>query len=726
MLNKYTIEEKKEIYSSWIKKIKEDKIAETLKKRERFGYMDADDYNNLVIDEDYHFTPILDDGEDDFNGFLPWARNYKALTESWPPVAVPYSSMCGNYFILLNSFKKCDQNKKFDYSHLKDRMEKYCLINAIGQYNHFCGDPKILLNLGFGGLLKKIDCYEKLNAKDKDTIEFYQAERMLVEATIAWINRTSGYIGKLIREEKDPLYKENLEEMLVANTNIATGIPQNMREACQLLSWYNVAGRAFTRDGAGCQLDEILLPYYKADIDKGLIDDEDAIFFIVGLLMSDTKYHQLGGRTIDGKDRINHLSYLIIEAANRLDVALNLTVRVHKDMDDKFFSLCIKMLFKHKNGWPRFSGDDSLVNGLMRRGFSEEIARKRIAVGCNWMATPGVEYCLQDTLKVNFAKIFEISFKDMMKGEVYSLDILWSLFLYHLHAACDTYKEMIDFHYKVQKYTNPELFLNLFVEGPIEKGRDASDNSIQYYNIGMEGAGIAVAADSFAAIEQRVIKEKKISFKELDEALTNNFSNDKNRYIQALLKSSEKYGQENSLGLAWAIKIKKAFEEYVLTLKSNNGGIFTPGLFSWSLTIQLGKDVGATPDGRKAGEPINHGANPFPASIKNGEMTTLSNAIASVQCLYGNTSPFQMELDPMLGENESSINKVKALIKTHLELGGTLVNVNILDKEKILKANENPLLYPDLVVRVTGFTAYFATLSPEFRKLVVDRIISAQ
>lgn len=105
----------------------------------------------------------------------------------------------------------------------------------------------------------------------------------------------------------------------------------------------------------------------------------------------------------------------------------------------------------------------------------------------------------------------------------------------------------------------------------------------------------------------------------------------------------------------------------------------------------------------------------------------MSEAIAEVQCGYGNTAPFQIELDPIITQSNGGVEKIMALIRTHLDHGwGTLVNVNILDADKILAAHKNPEQYPDLVVRVTGFTAYFCTLSPEFRQLVVDRIIEAR
>jgi formate C-acetyltransferase len=149
-----------------------------------------------------------------------------------------------------------------------------------------------------------------------------------------------------------------------------------------------------------------------------------------------------------------------------------------------------------------------------------------------------------------------------------------------------------------------------------------------------------------------------------------------------------------------------------------------PGLFSWAANLLLGKDVGATPNGRHAHAPISHGPNPDPGFRRDAAPTALALAVASVQPGYGNTAPMQIELDPGSSRSAEDVDNVAALIRTHFELGGTQININILDKKKLLEANEDPSRHPDLVVRVTGFSAYFASLSPEMRQMVVDRILA--
>jgi formate C-acetyltransferase len=160
--------------------------------------------------------------------------------------------------------------------------------------------------------------------------------------------------------------------------------------------------------------------------------------------------------------------------------------------------------------------------------------------------------------------------------------------------------------------------------------------------------------------------------------------------------------------------------------RTPDGYITIPGLFSWANTIVFGKAVGATPNGRKASEPINQGANPHPGFRKDGAFSAMGNAIAMVQPGYGNTAPWQLELSPTIMDNDEAIENIAAVIETHFELGGTLININIMDNEKIREAYRDPSKYPDLIVRVTGFTAYFSALSPGFRKMIVDRIVTDQ
>jgi formate C-acetyltransferase len=191
-----------------------------------------------------------------------------------------------------------------------------------------------------------------------------------------------------------------------------------------------------------------------------------------------------------------------------------------------------------------------------------------------------------------------------------------------------------------------------------------------------------------------------------------------------MMRHIARFGSGGSRADFWAERIAEAFTRCVTQEPTPAGYRMLPGLFSWALTLAMGRELGATPNGRHAGDPISHGPNPDPGFRKDGAPTALAAAVAAVQPGYGNAAPMQLDLDPGISQEEGGAEKVEALVRGHFALGGTQINLNVLDREQVLAAHRDPSRYPDLVVRVTGFSAYFASLSPEFRQMVVDRLIA--
>ncbi|MDR1639511.1 MAG: pyruvate formate lyase family protein, partial [Clostridiales bacterium] len=629
----------------------------------------------------------------------------------------PNDAIAGRTVIFMSNTRTCSWNPAYSYAFLEEDHKKYGIQPGIGADAHFAADYRIGLALGYNGILEKIRRYRDYYGEEKR--EFYDAEESVVLGIKEWIKRNADQALEASKIDSDPIIKSRLEEVWRVCSWVMENPPRTLHEACQWIAFFNSASRSYNRDGAGCQLDEILRPYYEADIASGSIDDEDAIFLLACLLLNDPHYYQLGGPDQDGRDLISHISFLILEAASRLGSTVNLTVRVHDGLDKEFFRQAVKRLFIHRKGWPRFAGDKALSEGFARNGYPIELGRRRIATGCNWMAIPGIEYCMNDTIKISFAKVLEVAWNEMASSGDMSLDNLWKLFSLHVERAVLCVAKGIDFHLAHQWENEPELVMNLLCYGPLEKGLDASAGGLELYDIGVDGTGLATVADSFAALEQRVLLEGFFSWEEVNQMLQADFSGFEKERL--LLSSSERYGQ-GGLGDKWAIKVSRVFTEAVKRSSTPNGVNMIPGWFSWSQTISIGKLIGATPNGRKAGEPISHGANPH-SGIKGASPTQISSSIASIQPGYGNSAPFQLELDPKTADGEGGTDKICGLIRTHFRLGGTLVNINILNAETLKKAMDAPELYPDLIVRVTGFTAYFAALSPEFRKLVADRLI---
>jgi len=713
-------------YAMRMERLTARKIEQTRVKQDRLGARDEDDYGLVLPPASFKVELPVRDATGQWSGPRAWAANFRWLMENHPCYIDPDDAIAGRWMFMLSrmrlGYQLSRSNFAFDYSHLEPLQKKYDITTGIGKDAHFAPDYQIGLDLGWGGLLEKVRAARlKFSAGGEDaaySVELMDAEEQAILGVQAWMRRLGAAAADRTMTEEDPERRVNLEEMARICLKLVDRPPETLREVVQWIAVFNMASRTYNRDGAGGQLDELLRPYYERDRAAGILTDEDAEFYVFCLLLNDPHYYQIGGPSADGKDQTSRMSYIILEAANKLKSSCNLTIRVWDGMDRGLFRRGVEVLLANRLGFPRFSGDKALVEGFMKNGYSAELARRRIAVGCNWMSLPGLEYTLNDVVKINIAKVFEVAFE-----ESDTLEELETNYRRHFKAAVEVTAKGIDFHLAHQYLNEPELLLNLLSHGPIEKGKDVSHGGATYYNMAIDGAGLAVVADSFGAIEQRVVKEKAVSFAELKSAVASNFEGEDGERVRKIMDSAGRYGAGGTDADRWAVKLTEILNGEIANHTTPDGFKLIPGWFTWADTLRFGRAVGATPNGRKAGEPISHGANPLPGFRKDGALTAMAAAIASVQPGYGNTAPWQLEVDIGLANDAEAVEKIMALIEGHFNLGGTLVNINVVDAQKIFAAHKDPSKYPDLVVRVTGFTAYFNSLSPAFRELVVKRLI---
>ena len=698
------------------------KIAQTAEKQAKLGARDEDDYGLVLPPETFVADLPVRDATGQFSGPRAWAANFHWLMANHPLYIDPDDAIAGRWMFMLSrmrlGYQLSRSNFAFDYSDLEPLQKKYDITTGIGKDAHFAPDYAIGLGLGWGGLLEKVRAARRTFAADPVASELLEAEETTILGVQTWIRRLSEAAADRSMTEADGERRANLLQMARTCRAIVDAKPTTFREAVQWIAVFNMASRTYNRDGAGGQLDELLRPYYEADTAAGRLTDDEAEFLCFCLLLNDPHYYQLGGPAPDGRDQTSRMSFIILEAAAKLKSSCNLTIRVWDGMDRRLYRRGVEILLANRLGYPRFSGDKALVAGFMKNGYSAELARSRIAVGCNWMSLPGLEYTLNDVVKINIAKVFEVAF-----AESDSLAELEANYRRHFRAAVAVTAQGIDFHLDHQYLNEPELLLNLLSHGPIEKGKDVSHGGATYYNMAIDGAGLAVVADSFGALEERVETEKSLTFEQVKAAVASNFAGDEGERIRCLLDASGRYGHGGTAADRWAVRLTGILDDEIAGHTTPHGFKLIPGWFTWADTIRFGKAVGATPNGRKAGEPISHGANPLPGFRKDGALTAMARAIADVQPGYGNTAPWQLEVDLGLADDPGAVDKVMALLDGHFALGGTLVNINVVDAEKIRAAHKDPSKYPDLVVRVTGFTAYFNSLSPAFRELVVKRLV---
>jgi formate C-acetyltransferase len=752
-------------YQERIDALRETKLAQTTEKQQIIGSMDHDDWALILPPEDRRkivqamstsgmpitdcllegYTPESNHESGGFFGPRIVGLNYRRLLEAHPVYIDPMSSLAGGYMVNFSSYRKPGWNPDIAVSKLKPELAEiiahYKLGAGIGATQHFCQDLQIGLDMGWEAILSKIRHYRKVHAEKsvpdptpagflpvtkEETTEFYDGLEHVVLGTQDWIKRNAEAARELAKVQNHPQLKHNLMMMADINERLVTEAPQTFREACQWIMWFQMLARMYNGSGSLGRLDVLLTPYYEREKNAGTLTDEEAIFHIACLLLRDTAYLQIGGPDASGKDVTNQVSFLVLEASHRLKIPVNVGVAVGDSVDPELLRRGVEVMFEDKQGVPKFLGVDRTAEGFTRNGYSLDLGYDRAYSGCHWSAIPGREYTLNDCVKINFARIFEIAWDEMMQSvEIErSVDRLWDLFTSHLQTGIQGIAESLDFHLDNMYKVFPELVIDLLSYGTIEKGLDASHGGVEFYNLCLDGAALATVADSFASLKQRIEDEGRLSWDEIKEYIATNWEGSQGEQARMMMRNIRRFGTGNVLADTYAQRIAQTFTKIVKQTPTPRGFNIIPGLFSWANTIPMGKAVGATPNGRRAGDAISHGSNPDPGFRKDGAPTAMAVAIASVQPGYGNTAPMQMELEPSLSKDEGGIEHVANLIKTHFDLGGTQVNLNIMDAGKVLEAHKDPSKYPDLVVRVTGFSAYFASLSPDFRQLVVDRIIS--
>ena len=711
-------------YQARIEGLRQTKSAHTEEKIRRRGFFDIDDHGWIPWDEPIPFEPQSNHPSGGCYGARCIGENFRAWLQVHPVYIHPLSALAGAWVRTgppgVGGWRPEDRP-----THLSELHKEYNIIfTGIGGMNHFGPDMRIGLDLGWGGLLEKIRHYRELN-QPEDT-SFYDGEEALVLGVQEWIRRHVDYARERAEAEEDAALRQNFLKIAAMNEWLVDKPPRSLREACQFLSWFQSIDRMWSMGGALDQLDELLRPYYEADREAGRIeDDEEVVWCIASLFFNDTHYSQIGGPSPDGgRDMTSRVSFLILEAMHQLKIPINLAVRIHDGLNPELLRKSVEYLFEDGTGCC-YSCSKGLDEGYARNGVPIQVARMRAKVGCNWTALPGIEYCLQDVTRMCIVAPFLHAFDEVVQaGEEPTVDRLWERYVHHLGICVDTIKRGFDWHMEHQSRNSPEIVLNLFMHGTIERGLDVAEGGVDIYRLTCDGVGLATVADSFAAIEQRVVQEGRLTWDELAEQLRDNYEGAEE--VRLMLRNIPRFGTGNARADGWAKRVADLYTGLMRDTPTANGFTVIPGLFSHGIVGQLGKNLGATPNGRKAGEPISHSSNPDPGFMADGGAapTAKSNAVAAVQPGWGNSAPLQLDLDKQLSEQIGGIETVEALIKGHEELGGTLININVISREQILEAHADPSKYPDLVVRVTGYSAYFKTLSPEYRQQVVDRLLA--
>ena len=705
-----------------IKQLHDDKIKINDAKIAHFEKYDTDDHG-FIYDPDFQFTCETNTPEGGVRGFVAIGKALKKYLHDIPAYINPNSALAGAWYGQLSSFVNVSFDQALVPEDLRATWREYNTYPGWSGMNHCAPDINIGFQLGWGGLKKKLEYYREFN-HPADT-SFYDGELEYITGVQAWVKRLADEARRRAGETDDPEVKQNYTEIADMNEWLVENPPRTLREACQFIAHFQTIDRVYFMGGALDQLDELLRPFYERDTAAGIITDDQVVWFIASVMFNDTHYYQIAGLTPDGsRDTTSRMSFLILEAMHVLGIPCNMALRVHDKVNEDLLRRALQYTMEDGSG-VSYSMNIGIEKGFARNGYPEQLGRMRKKVGCNWCVIPGHEYALQDVTRANLAYAFKHAMDDLRTGER-TLERLFERFAYHTGIIVDSIKRGYDLHYEYKYLNCPEVVLDPFMHGCVERGLDASQGGVDIMDLNIDGIGLTTVADSFAAIEKRIVMEKRITWDDLYKALDTNWENAEP--IRLMMKNIERFGAPNSLADKWAVRIRDTF-----VAACKNGGTpkhnlpITPGMFSHGDVYIHGAKLAATPNGRFFGDPICHSNEPDPGfarSYNTFSPSLKATAVAMVQPGYGNSSPLHLDIDTDMLNKAGGIDALIALIHTHNHMGGTLINLNCLSKQVLMEAHADPKTHPDLVVRVTGYSAFFASLSKDYRQQVVDRFLS--
>ncbi|RRD39912.1 formate C-acetyltransferase [Leptotrichia sp. OH3620_COT-345] len=604
---------------------------------------------------------------------------------------------------------------------------------------HIIPDFETVLRKGYGKIKKEIK--EKLLKNPEN--DFFRASDIVLEATVNHIKRYGKLAREMAKNEKDHTRKSELEIIAETSKKISTEPAENFYEALQLL-WYTSIVLQMESNASSISLgriDQYLYPYYKNDIEKGeeinklkeyleafyiktndvvLLRSEHSAKFFAGFPSGYTAL--LGGVTIYGRSAVNDLSYLCLDAYQ--DIRLpqpNLGVRVN-DIEPKKFIKKTCETIALGTGIPQLFNDEVVIPSFLSRGVSLEDARDYSVVGCVELSIPGKTYGLHDIAMLNILKIMENVIYDNENTENLSIekiieDIKNSIS--HYVALMAEGSNIVDKGHK--KYA-PVPLLSTLIKDCQENGKDITSGGARYNFSGVQGIGLPNLCDSLAVIKKFIFDNKKYTYKELVKILKNNYKDKYEEIRNEFINDESKYGNDIDEVDGISAEILRYYCKEVEKYSNSRGGMFIPGSYTVSAHIPLGEVVGATPDGRYAGEQLaDGGLSPMFGRDIFGPTAVLKSLSKLDNVLLTNGSLLNVKLSPGTLKTEEGMNKFVDFIYAYMKLKLTHIQFNVINIETLRKAQKEPEKYGNLVVRVAGYSAFFSELNKKIQDDIIHR-----
>ena len=661
------------------------------------------------------------------------------------------------------------------YAQMPEELKKASQVKAVhGEGNMTSGDGHIVpdfekaLKVGLRGIIN-----EAAEARDKvditvfggyDKRDFLDSIVILNEAVIAFAHRFSNLASEFAEKETDEKRKKELLAISENCKNVPENSPKTFWEAVQLI-WFIHLVIQIESNGHSASLgrtDQYLYEFYKKDVitDK-TIDREFAkellqclwvkLYTVIKVRPTSHSGYgagyptyqnvTIGGSNYDGSDACNELTYLILEsvAENKMTQP-NLAVRFHSNSPEKFIRESASVAATGY-GMPAMHTDEIIIPALLNKGVEFKDAYNYTMVGCVEVAVPGKwGYRCTGMTFLNFIKIVELVINDghdprtgmtLYQGngtllDFESFDDLWKswerniAYYTRLSVALDV---LADTH--LEEF--PDILCSSLIDSCIERGKTAKEGGAKYDIIAGLQVGLSNAANAMYALKKTVFEDKILTKEEVFEALKNNFEGIDGEKVRNILLNVPKYGNDIDEIDRFAVKTYEPYIEEIAKYKNTrygrgpiNGGygLSTSGISS---NVPMGTVTGATPDGRYAYTPAAEGASPTQGTDVKGPTAVLNSIVKLPTLLITGGQLLNQKYSPDLIKSEDQFEKFVGIIKTFINLKGWHIQFNIISRDTLQAAKEDPEKYRDIVVRVAGYCAQFVTLDPITQEDIIAR-----
>ncbi|MEQ5410699.1 formate C-acetyltransferase [Enterobacter hormaechei] len=605
---------------------------------------------------------------------------------------------------------------------------------------HIIIDYPRLLNNGLGALVEQMREYCARDAQNT----FYAAALILLEASQRHILRYAALAETLATGCNEASRRDELGNIADISRHNAEHKPQTFWQACQLF-WYMNVILQYESNASSLSIgrfDQYMLPFYQASLTQGddpaflkelleslwvkcndvvLLRSTSSARYFAGFPTGYTAL--LGGLTESGRNAVNVLSFLCLDAYQSVQLPQpNLGVRVN-ELIDRPFLLKTAETIRLGTGIPQIFNDEVVVPAFLNRGVSLEDARDYAVVGCVELSIPGKTYGLHDIAMFNLLKVMEIAMLENEGNSTLSYEGL----LDHIRAKINHYIALMVEGSNIcdigHRDWAPVPLLSSFISDCLESGKDITDGGARYNFSGVQGIGIANLSDSLNALKGLVFEQHRLSFDELLAVLKANFATPEGEKVRArLINRFEKYGNDIDDVDNISAELLRHYCKEVEKYRNPRGGQFTPGSYTVSAHVPLGAVVGATPDGRFAGEQLaDGGLSPMLGQDMQGPTAVLKSVSKLDNYLLSNGTLLNVKFTPATLEGDAGLQKLADFLRAFTQLKLQHIQFNVVNAETLREAQQRPQDFAGLVVRVAGYSAFFVELSKEIQDDIIRR-----